>query len=215
MKLKIHNQSKNKFKMSTKLILIIFVSGLISVSGQTGRTANTNQRTIPQQGSSTFRNNMTSSLSPSATVQRQASALPQSAEWRTMSLQEKRDAVSNMSPKDRAVFLQQMKENIVMDDLDIPDDKEEAFKNLYSEYQNSQRQIKEKFFVDKNLENLSDEEAAKRLSQSFEVGQQLLDNRKAYAEKFLKILSPKQVLKLFQTEGKVRDKMLDKKNGSR
>ena len=64
----------------------------------------------------------------------------------------------------------------------------------------------------KNLENLSDEEATKRLNQSFDVGQQLLNNRRAYAEKFLKILSPQQVLTLFQTEGKMREKMLDKKN---
>lgn len=198
-----------------KLILSILLSGLFctnSMSAQIRRSANTAQQTPVIGNGSSLRGNAASSLVPSGFSQRQQTMLPQSTEWRTMSLQEKRDAVSNMSPKDRSVFLQQMKENIVMDDLDIPSDKENEFKNLYSEYQNSQRQIKEKFIVDRNLENLSDEEATRRLNQSFEVGQQLLDNRKNYAEKFLKILKPQQVLKLFQTEGKVRDKVLDKKN---
>lgn len=127
-------------------------------------------------------------------------------------MQEKKEAVSNMSVKDRSVFYQKMKENIVISDLDISKDREDEFKKLYAEYQNNQKQIKEKFLVDKNLDHLSDEEALRRLNQSFEVGQQLLNNRRTYADQFLKILTPQQVLTLFQTEGKMRDKMLDKKN---
>ena len=129
-----------------------------------------------------------------------------------MNMQEKKEAVSNMSVKDRSVFYQKMKENIVISDLDISKDREDEFKKLYAEYQNNQKQIKEKFLVDKNLDHLSDEEALRRLNQSFEVGQQLLNNRRTYAHQFLKILTPQQVLTLFQTEGKMRDKMLDKKN---
>ncbi len=127
-------------------------------------------------------------------------------------MQEKKEAVSNMSVKDRSVFYQKMKENIVISDLDISKDREDEFKKLYAEYQNNQKQIKEKFLVDKNLDHLSDEEALRRINQSFEVGQQLLNNRRTYADQFLKILTPQQVLTLFQTEGKMRDKMLDKKN---
>ena len=127
-------------------------------------------------------------------------------------MQEKKEAVSNMSVKDRSVFYQKMKENIVISDLDISKDREDEFKKLYAEYQNNQKQIKEKFLVDKNLDHLSDEEALRRLNQSFEVGQQLLNNRRTYAHQFLKILTPQQVLTLFQTEGKMREKMLDKKN---
>ncbi len=129
-----------------------------------------------------------------------------------MNIKERKQAISNMSVKDRTVFLQNMKENIMIDDLDISKEKQDEFKTLYAEYQSNQKQIKEKFQIDKNLDNLSDDEATKRLNQSFEVGQQLLNNRKSYADKFLKILTPKQVLTLFQTEGRLRDKMLDKKN---
>ena len=195
-----------------KFLLIILIAGLSSAhtaKGQqrnSGNTAGRNSTTAP-----TYRSGSSSSLSPAGTMQRQQS-IPRTSEWRTMNMQEKKEAVNNMSSKDRSVFLQKMKENIVIDDLDISKDKEIEFKTLYAEYQNNQKLIKEKFLFDKNLDNLSDEEATERLNQSFEVGQQLLNNRRTYADKFLKILTPQQVLTLFQTEGKMRDKVLDKKN---
>ncbi|MFC4686416.1 hypothetical protein ACFO4P_05630 [Epilithonimonas pallida] len=197
-----------------KLLLTIFIAGLFSahtVRGQERRSANTVQRST---GNSSFRSAPTSSFSPAGTAMRQQQSqnIPRASEWRAMNMDEKRAAVSNMSVKERSVFLQKMKENITIDDLDIPADKQEEFKNLFTEYQSNQRLIKEKFHSDKNFDKLSDEEATSRLNQSFDVGQQLLNNRRAYADKFLKILTPQQVLKLFQNEGKMREKMLDKKN---
>lgn len=195
----------NKFLL---IVLIVGFSSAYNVKGQQRNSGNTAGRSA---ATPSYRSSAPSSLSPGGTMQRQQ-AIPRTSEWKSMNMQEKKAAVSNMSTKDRSVFLQKMKENIVIDDLDISTDKEAEFKTLYTEYQNNQKQIKEKFYVDKNLDNLSDEEATKRLNQSFDVGQQLLNNRKTYAEKFLKILTPQQVLTLFQTEGKMRDKVLDKKN---
>ena len=195
-----------------KFLLMILIAGFSSAhtaKGQqrgSGNTSGRNSTSAP-----TFRNGSASSLSPAATMQRQQS-IPRTSEWQSMNSKERKQAVSNMSVKDRTAFLQNMKENIVIDDLDISKEKQDEFKVLYAEYQSNQKQIKEKFHVDKNLDNLSDDDATKRLNQSFDVGQQLLNNRRTYADKFLKILTPQQVLTLFQTEGKMRDKMLDKKN---
>jgi hypothetical protein len=194
-----------------KLLLTILIAGLLSahtVSGQEKRSGNTVQRSS---STTLYRNNPTSSLSPSGTVQRQTT-IPRTSEWRTMNTQEKKDVVNSMSVKERSAFLQKMKENIVIDDIDISADKQDEFKALFAEYQTNQKQIKEKFLVENNIGNLSDEEATRKLNQSFDVGQQLLNNRRAYADKFLKFLTPQQVLKLFQTEGKMREKVLDKKN---
>lgn len=195
-----------------KFLLIILIAGLsttYTINGQQRSSGNTSGRSTNV--NPTYRSGSASSLLPSGTIQRQQS-IPRTSEWKSMNMQEKKEAVNNMSVKDRSVFLQNIKENIVIDDLGISKDKQDEFKNLYAEYQDNQKQIKEKFRIDKNLDNLSDEEATKRLNQSFEVGQQLLNNRRTYADKFLKILTPQQVLTLFQTEGKMRDKMLDKKN---
>ena len=198
-----------------KLLLTILIAGFFSahtVSGQDRRSGNTNLRS--QSGSnSSLRGSSTSTLSPVGTTQRQTN-IPRISEWRTMNNQEKREVVNNMSTKERSMFLQKMKENIVIDDIDISADKQDEFKALYAEYQANQKQIKEKFLVENNIANLSDEEATRRLNQSFDVGQQLLNNRRTYADKFLKILTPQQVLKLFQTEGKMREKLLDKKNSN-
>ena len=194
-----------------KFLLIVLIAGFSSahtIKGQRRNSGNTSGRTTTT--SPSYRSVPSSSLLPSGSTQRQT--IPRTSEWKSMNMQEKKQAVSNMSVSDRTVFLQKMKQEIAIDDLDIPKDRQDEFKTLYAEYQNNQKQIKEKFYIDKNLENLSDEEATKRLNQSFDVGQQLLNNRRAYAEKFLKILSPQQVLTLFQTEGKMREKMLDKKN---
>jgi len=194
-----------------KFLLIVLIAGFSSahtIKGQRRNSGNTSGRTNTT--SPSYRSVPSSSLLPSGSTQRQT--IPRTSEWKSMNMQEKKQAVSNMSVKDRSVFLQNIKENIVIDDLDIPKEKQDEFKTLYAEYQNNQKQIKEKFHVDKNLDNLSDEDATKRLNQSFEVGQQLLNNRKTYADKFLRILTPQQVLTLFQTEGKMREKMLDKKN---
>lgn len=197
-----------------KLLLTILIAGFFSahtVSGQDRRSGTTNLRS--QSGSNSSLRGSSSSLSPVGTTQRQTN-IPRISEWRTMNNQEKREVVNNMSTKERSIFLQKMKENIVIDDIDISADKQDEFKALYAEYQANQKQIKEKFLVENNIANLSDEEATRRLNQSFDVGQQLLNNRRTYADKFLKILTPQQVLKLFQTEGKMREKLLDKKNGN-
>ena len=197
-----------------KLLLTILIAGFFSahtVSGQDRRSGNTNLRS--QSGSNSSLRGSSASLSPVGTTQRQTN-IPRISEWRTMNNQEKREVVNNMSTKERSLFLQKMKENIVIDDIDISADKQDEFKALYAEYQANQKQIKEKFLVENNIANLSDEEATRRLNQSFDVGQQLLNNRRTYADKFLKILTPQQVLKLFQTEGKMREKLLDKKNGN-
>ncbi|WP_313098532.1 hypothetical protein [Epilithonimonas sp.] len=198
-----------------KLLLTILIGGLFSahtISGQNRRSGTTNLRSNSS-SNSTLRGNSASSLSPVGTLQRQTN-IPRTSEWRSMNTQEKRDVVNNMSTKERSIFLQKMKENIVIDDIDISADKQDEFKALYAEYQTNQKQIKEKFLVENNIGNLSDEEATRRLNQSFDVGQQLLNNRRTYADKFLKILTPQQVLKLFQTEGKMREKVLDKKNSN-
>ena len=57
---------------------------------------------------------------------------------------------------------------------------------------------------------MTDEQAKTKLYQNFELGQALLDNRKVYTEKFLKIISPKQVMKLFEEERKMRQQYMNR-----
>ncbi|GEN75580.1 hypothetical protein [Chryseobacterium hagamense] len=132
-------------------------------------------------------------------------------DWKKMDPKQRKEVINNLSPTERKKLLTQFRNNMVMENLDIdPSDKEE-FTDVYNEYLESQKEIKSQFNSNFNPETLSDEEAKAKLQQSFEVGQRLLDNRKKYADKMQQIIPCQKVLKLFQSEGMMRDKMNERK----
>jgi hypothetical protein len=139
-------------------------------------------------------------------------AQEQRYDWKSMEPNERKAVIQKMNPKERTLLLNQFKENMMVAELEVPKAKEEEFKRLYSEYQEKQAEIKRKFKADTNYANISDEDATKQIQESFEIGEQLLENRKKYAQKFMKVIKPQQVLQMYQTEGKMRNKILDKKH---
>lgn len=136
-------------------------------------------------------------------------------DWKNMKPEQRKEVIQKMSPQEKMSLLKQFRENMMVSELDVPQTDQPEFKTLYAEYQEKQNSIKSRFKPSEDYENMSDEEATKQLNESFDVGQQLLDNRKIYAQKFLKVLKPQQVLQMYQTEGKMRSKILDKKQDGR
>ncbi len=133
-------------------------------------------------------------------------------DWKSMKPEQRKDVIQKMKPDERIALLKEFREKMIIAELAVKEDSQPEFKNLFSEYQDKQNEIKSKFTPNEDYENMSDEEATKQLNQSFDVGQQLLDNRKNYAQRFMKVISPQQVLRMYQTEGKMRNKILDKKH---
>ena len=136
-------------------------------------------------------------------------------DWKNMKPEQRKEVIQKMSPQEKMSLLKQFRENMMVSELDVPQTDQPEFKTLYAEYQEKQNSIKSRFKPSEDYENMSDEEAKRQLNESFEVGQQLLDNRKIYAQKFMKVLKPQQVLQMYQTEGKMRSKILDKKQDGR
>ncbi len=132
-------------------------------------------------------------------------------DWKSMKPEQRKEVIQKMKPEERMALLKEFREKMIIAELAVPENNQPEFKNLYSEYQDKQNEIKAKFTPNEDYGNMSDEEATKQLDHSFDVGQQLLDNRKNYAQKFMKVISPQQVLRMYQTEGKMRNKILDKK----
>lgn len=132
-------------------------------------------------------------------------------DWKKMKPEQRKELIQNMSPDDRMKLLKQFRENMMVEELEVAADEQAEFKNLFAEYQEKQNEIKKKFKTSEDYDNMSDEEAKQRLNESFEIGQQLLDNRRIYSQKFMKVIKPQQVLQMYQTEGKMRNKILDKK----
>lgn len=125
-----------------------------------------------------------------------------------MGFQERRAQIKKMTPKEKSDALKQFKEDLVLSELQIPDNQKDKFIEIYTEYQAEQKEIKNKFRPTKDFENMSDDEASAELENSFDIGQQLLDLRKEYAEKFNQVIKPQKVLQLFQTEGMMRNKLM-------
>ena len=132
-------------------------------------------------------------------------------DWKSMKPEKRKEVIQNMKPEERVALLKEFREKMIIAELAVPENTQPEFKNLYSEYQEKQNEIKAKFVPTQDCEKMTDEDAIKELNNSFDVGQQLLDNRKDYAQKFMKVISPQQVLRMYQTEGKMRSKILDKK----
>ncbi|MBE4950520.1 hypothetical protein [Chryseobacterium culicis] len=128
-------------------------------------------------------------------------------DWKKMDPKQRKEVINNLSPEERRELLKKFRNNMIMENLNVdPGDKAE-FTQLYNEYLESQKQIKSQFNSSFDPETLSDEEAKAKLQQSFEVGQKLLDNRKKYAEKMQQVIPCQKVLKLFQSEKMMKDKM--------
>ena len=142
-------------------------------------------------------------------------AQEQKYDWKNMKPEQRKEVIQKMSPQEKMSLLKQFRENMMVSELDVPQTDQPEFKTLYAEYQEKQNSIKSRFKLSEDYENMSDEEAKRQLNESFDIGQQLLDNRKIYAQKFLKVLKPQQVLQMYQTEGKMRSKILDKKQDGR
>lgn len=134
----------------------------------------------------------------------------QNGEIKIVDKNEKLKAIKNMTPDQKMNLLQGIKQNLIIEDLQIPENKQQEFSALYDEYQKSQRNIKSNFQRAENFENLNDAEAQKELDASFEVGQKLLDNKKEYSKKFQKVIKPQQVLQMFESEGKMRTKVRER-----
>jgi len=132
-------------------------------------------------------------------------------DWKKMDPKERKEVINNLSPEERKALLTKFRNNMVMDNLEIDSTDKAEFTQIYDDYLESQKQIKNQFNSNFNPETLSDDEAKAKLQQSFEVGQKLLDNRKKYADKMQEVIPCQKVLKLFQSEKMMKDKMEERK----
>ncbi len=132
-------------------------------------------------------------------------------DWKKISPEQRKALINKMSPEERVDLLKKFRENMLVDELKITEDRKDDFRSLYNEYQDSQKAIKSRFTPKENYDTMSDEEAKMELEKSFAVGEQLLDNRRKYSERFQKVMKPQQVLEMFQNEGMLRTKVMDRK----
>ena len=52
-------------------------------------------------------------------------------DWRNMKPEQRKDLISKMKPEEKQELLQQFRENMMMEELDVPADKKDDFRTLY------------------------------------------------------------------------------------
>lgn len=137
--------------------------------------------------------------------------VPLGLDWQKAGSAERKEMMKKMSPEEKREILKQFRESMMLEELQIQERDREAFRMLYGEYQDSQRRIKDRFSKDFNPDELTEAEAKTKLEESFSLGQALLDHRREYARKMEALVGSKKVLKMFQNEWKMRDRMMDRR----
>lgn len=127
------------------------------------------------------------------------------------SAQERKDMISKLSPEKRRELYRKFREDVLIDELKVKKEQQEDFKRVYSEYQESQRRIKDRFDNGYDPDALSDAEAKAKLEESFDYGQKLIENRREYSNKMQRVIRPQQVIKMFRVEGQMRDRMMSRR----
>lgn len=92
--------------------------------------------------------------------------------------------------------------------LDLTQAEAEAFWPIYNEMETKRRALKKEYRGDKNTEGLTDEELEFHLQRFFEREQKELDLRKAYTERFKKVLPLSKVVKIHHAEKQFREQLL-------
>lgn len=132
-------------------------------------------------------------------------------DWKNMTREKRQEIINSLSPEERKALLKEFRNKMVIDILNVAPQDTAEFTEVYNEYLDNQKKIQNQFDANFDPEKLSEEEAKVRLQQSFDLGQKLLDNKKKYAEKMQTVIPCQKVLKLFNSEAMMRDKMNEKK----
>ena len=111
----------------------------------------------------------------------------------------------NISSEERRVFFRKVQVQRMMIELNLPIEKQEKAEKLFEKYLEKRDDIMKKFKPDIEKDSLTEQEAIEHIRKGLDVAQKLLDMRKEYTDKFLKVLTPNQVLKMNRVE---KDMML-------
>lgn len=128
---------------------------------------------------------------------------------KTATPKQRKEIMAKLSPEQLKEIYKKFREEMLIKELELTEQQKEPFLKIFDEYHRKQREVKEKFKGTSNPLTLSEAEAQTKLKESFEVGEQMLENRKIYAKKLEKVLKPQQILKLFKSEGLMREKMMN------
>lgn len=106
----------------------------------------------------------------------------------------------SISSEERRSFFQKVQVQRMMAELNLSTEKKEEAQKLFEGYLEKRDDIMRKFKPDTDKDNLTEQEAMAHIRKGLNVAQELLDMRREYTDKFLKVLTPNQILQMSRLE---------------
>ena len=113
--------------------------------------------------------------------------------------------------EERMKDLHEARVDVLVKNLGLSGDQEQQFRAIYNDYEESQMNIMKEFKSKFDNRNATDGEAKERIYIGFDVSQRLLNNRKQFADKFLKVISPLQLEKMYEMEKRMGKRIMEKR----
>ncbi|MFD2515040.1 Spy/CpxP family protein refolding chaperone [Pontibacter locisalis] len=104
--------------------------------------------------------------------------------------------------QDRSENVEAAKIAYITDKIELSPDQAQKFWPIYNEYETKRRELMRNYRggYRRDLEEVSEQEANARLNEMFETKERELALEKEYVAKYQKVLSAKQVIKLYRAE---------------
>jgi hypothetical protein len=104
--------------------------------------------------------------------------------------------------------IEAMKVAFITEKTGLSPEQAQQFWPMYNEYQDAQKAIRNKYPVNRNIEQLSDEALEAQMLRNFEREQELLDLKKTYFEKMQAVISLRQIALLNMAEQEFNKEVL-------
>lgn len=104
--------------------------------------------------------------------------------------------------------IEAMKVAFITEKTGLTPEQAQTFWPMYNEYQDAQKAIREKYSMNRNIEQLSDEALESQMLRSFDREQELLDLKKTYFEKMQSVISLRQIALLNLAEQEFNKEVL-------
>ncbi len=105
----------------------------------------------------------------------------------------------------------------ITDRLRLTSDQSANFVPLYNEYEREVRATRQSFlgkYKNNHIHDSSDEASMKFVDDNLDYQQAIIDLKRKYNDRFLKIISPTQLAELYKAEREFRQLLLKRLNGS-
>ncbi len=116
--------------------------------------------------------------------------------------------ISYAQPQDREERIKAMRVAFITDQLQLTPEESQNFWPVYNEYQAEQKKLRQQYRPTKNMEAVTEEEAAEIIEASFELEEKELLLKRNYVDRLKNVVPLRKIVKLRQVERNFKQQLL-------